>query len=154
MKKFIVPLALLSLLALTACDKTQAPKSEDSSSTKMEESTKDNSAMEDKDADDDSKMEDDKMEDDKMTKNESMGSYTAEEVAKHDSEDDCWFIIDGKVYDLSGFATEHPGGESRITNNCGKDATEDYMTKGGKGIPHSERAMAELEEKMIGEVAK
>lgn len=37
--------------------------------------------------------------------------FTKEEVAKHDTEDDCWMIIHNKVYDVTEYVGEHPGGE-------------------------------------------
>ena len=45
------------------------------------------------------------------------------EVKKHSTPDDCWVVLNGKVYDLSKFHSEHPGGSKLITNNAGKDAT-------------------------------
>jgi hypothetical protein len=36
--------------------------------------------------------------------------YTAKELQKHTSPDDCWLVIKGKVYDVSGWGQDHPGG--------------------------------------------
>lgn len=42
------------------------------------------------------------------------GKISASEVAKHATPDDCWILVNGKVYDLTKFAPNHPGGaESR-----------------------------------------
>jgi len=46
-----------------------------------------------------------------------------QEVARHDTPDDCWVVLNGKVYDLSIFQKEHPGGSEIITNNAGKDVS-------------------------------
>lgn len=35
---------------------------------------------------------------------------SVEEISKHATPDDCWIVVDGKVWDLSEFAPEHPGG--------------------------------------------
>jgi cytochrome b involved in lipid metabolism len=33
-----------------------------------------------------------------------------QEVAKHNKMNDCWVAIHGKVYNVSDFLPEHPGG--------------------------------------------
>jgi L-lactate dehydrogenase (cytochrome) len=48
------------------------------------------------------------------------------EVAKHNSRESCWVIIKGKVYDVTDFLDEHPGGSSIILRYGGKDATAEY----------------------------
>ncbi|CAN3376661.1 hypothetical protein DIURU_004449 [Diutina rugosa] len=53
-----------------------------------------------------------------------MPSY--EEVAQHNTKDDCWVIIHGKVYDVTEFLPEHPGGPSIIIKYAGKDATKAF----------------------------
>ena len=32
------------------------------------------------------------------------------EISKHAKPDDCWVVVNGKVYDLTNFAPNHPGG--------------------------------------------
>ncbi|CAK1359262.1 Cytochrome b2, mitochondrial [Cercospora beticola] len=48
------------------------------------------------------------------------------EITKHSSAEDCWVVVNGKVYDLSKFAPEHPGGPEMIWKYAGKDGTETY----------------------------
>jgi hypothetical protein len=38
-------------------------------------------------------------------------AISAAEVARHTKPDDCWLIVKGKVYDVSGWGKTHPGGE-------------------------------------------
>lgn len=39
-------------------------------------------------------------------------TLTREAVAKNNTEDSLWFVIDSKVYDVTDFVDAHPGGES------------------------------------------
>ncbi|RRD50219.1 cytochrome b5-like heme/steroid binding domain-containing protein [Arachnia propionica] len=59
------------------------------------------------------------------------GKYTAEEVAKHNTESDCWAIVDGNAYDLTEWIGSHPGGPGAITKMCGTDATQAFQGKHG-----------------------
>eukprot|EP00913_Durusdinium_trenchii_P029541 g27692.t1 len=47
-----------------------------------------------------------------------------EEVAKHNTKEDCWVVLYGKAYDLTKFAKVHPGGAKLITDAAGMDATQ------------------------------
>ncbi|KAI0042574.1 glyoxylate dehydrogenase [Auriscalpium vulgare] len=51
---------------------------------------------------------------------------SGEEVEQHASRDSCWIIVHGKVFDVTDFLDEHPGGSKIILKYAGKDATEAY----------------------------
>ncbi|KAJ7126375.1 FMN-dependent dehydrogenase-domain-containing protein [Mycena crocata] len=47
-------------------------------------------------------------------------------VAQHNNRESCWIIVHGKVYDVTEFLDEHPGGSKIILKYAGKDATQEY----------------------------
>ncbi|XP_048422208.1 cytochrome b5 [Pyrus x bretschneideri] len=80
-----------------------------------------------------------------------MGSnsevYLFEEVAKHNHKKDCWIIISGKVYDVTPFLEEHPGGDEVLLLAVEKDATDDFNDVG-----HSDSAREQMEKYYVGKV--
>lgn len=50
-------------------------------------------------------------------------ALTRDAVAKHNTPEDMWCIIDHKVYDLSDFVDAHPGGSVVLEQVAGTDAT-------------------------------
>ena len=53
-------------------------------------------------------------------------SVSAEEVAKHNTDKDCWVIVGDQVLDVTNFLADHPGGKKSIMMFAGKDATEEF----------------------------
>ncbi|MFA5106387.1 MAG: cytochrome b5-like heme/steroid binding domain-containing protein [Candidatus Micrarchaeia archaeon] len=44
---------------------------------------------------------------------------SASELAAHNSASDCWVAFQGKVYDITSFVPNHPGGPGRLIPLCG-----------------------------------
>ena len=81
-------------------------------------------------------------------------SYNILEVSKHNTKNDCWIIINSKVYDITTYMTSHPGGAA-ILQGCGRDATQLFETRPmGSGTPHSEDARDIIEAFFIGFLKK
>ena len=63
---------------------------------------------------------------------------TMDQVAMNDSEESCWSVVDGSVYDLTDWINKHPGGASRIIQLCGTDGTSLFQGQhGGSSGPES-----------------
>lgn len=75
----------------------------------------------------------------------AVKSYTLEEVSKHSTAKDCWLVIYDKVYDVTRFLDEHPGGDEVMLNVTGKDSTDDF-----EDVGHSTGARMQLEEYFVG----
>nr|UTK45973.1 b5-D [Tripterygium wilfordii] len=69
------------------------------------------------------------------------------ELNKHNSRTDCWLLIDGKIYDMTPFLEEHPGGDEVLLAATEKDATDDFDDVG-----HSDDARELMKNYCIGEV--
>ena len=77
-------------------------------------------------------------------------TYTVEEVAQHNTESDCWIIVDGKVLDVTPFLEQHPGGVEAIENYAGREATDAVL----KNISHPDTIEGTAEQFVIGRIAK
>ncbi|KAK6118523.1 hypothetical protein DH2020_047790 [Rehmannia glutinosa] len=73
--------------------------------------------------------------------------HAFEEVAKHNKTKDCWLIISGKVYDVTPFMDDHPGGDEVLLSATGKDATNDF-----EDVGHSDSAREMMDKYYIGEI--
>ncbi|KAN0061849.1 hypothetical protein ACQY0O_005842 [Thecaphora frezii] len=67
----------------------------------------------------------------------------ANELKQHKSEESAWTVVDGKVYDVTEFLEEHPGGKKILLKNCGKDASESFWTY------HSEKVLEKVAKPLL-----
>jgi predicted heme/steroid binding protein len=74
--------------------------------------------------------------------------YTVQQIANHSTADDCWLIVDGRVYDVTDFVEGHPGGFA-ILNQAGRDSSVGFH-----GEQHPEAAAEVLSSYFIGELLK
>ncbi|KAK3179404.1 hypothetical protein K4F52_009149 [Lecanicillium sp. MT-2017a] len=87
-------------------------------------------------------------------KAESVGSeakkkLTREEIEKHDSQEDCWIVVDGRVYDATSVLSWHPGGGDIIMAHAGRVHPK---TSTEFNIVHDSYARQKLQECIIGSV--
>lgn len=63
----------------------------------------------------------------KANKRAPLRLYSIEDVRKHNTKEDCWVIVDGKVYDVTSWIERHPGGELLILDVAGMDITDAFL---------------------------
>ncbi|XP_036100351.1 cytochrome b5 isoform X3 [Molossus molossus] len=73
--------------------------------------------------------------------------YTLEEIQKHNHSKSTWLILHHKVYDVTKFLEEHPGGEEVLREQAGGDATENF-----EDVGHSSDARELSKTYIIGEL--
>lgn len=77
---------------------------------------------------------------------EWRGNISKEEVAQHNTADDCWVILKGFVYDITSYLAVHPAGADIILAEAGKDITQSF-TKAHRWV-----APSLIEKLKIGQV--
>ncbi|XP_078256919.1 cytochrome b5 type B isoform X1 [Rhinoraja longicauda] len=73
--------------------------------------------------------------------------FSMEEVKTHDNSKSTWLVLHDKVYDVTKFLEEHPGGEEVLFEQAGGDATESF-----EDVGHSSDAREMLKQYFIGEL--
>eukprot|EP00241_Pyramimonas_parkeae_P010014 CAMPEP_0114242572 /NCGR_PEP_ID=MMETSP0058-20121206/10252_1 /TAXON_ID=36894 /ORGANISM="Pyramimonas parkeae, CCMP726" /LENGTH=129 /DNA_ID=CAMNT_0001355203 /DNA_START=42 /DNA_END=431 /DNA_ORIENTATION=- len=72
--------------------------------------------------------------------------FSKQEVSQHNSREDIWVILNNKVYDISSYVEEHPGGDA-ILNNAGGDNTKEFH-----GPQHPARVFDMIDDFYIGDL--
>jgi len=75
--------------------------------------------------------------------------YTKEDLKQHRDAKSCWMTIHDKVYDVTQFLEEHPGGEEVLLEQAGGYATESF-----EDVGHSTDARELMKEYEIGVLAE
>ena len=73
--------------------------------------------------------------------------YTLVEIREHNHNKSTWLILHHKVYDVTKFLEEHPGGEEVLREQAGNDATENF-----EDVGHSSDARELSKTFIIGEL--
>ncbi|MBW0491622.1 hypothetical protein O181_031337 [Austropuccinia psidii MF-1] len=71
--------------------------------------------------------------------------FTVEELAELSKPENLHLLISGKVYAISKFLEEHPGGDEVLLGEAGKDATESF-----EDVGHSDEARALMKQYYVG----
>ncbi|KAK7417458.1 hypothetical protein QQX98_004578 [Neonectria punicea] len=74
---------------------------------------------------------------------------THADVAKHNAKNDNHVVVHDRVYDITKFVDEHPGGEEVLLDVAGTDATEAF-----EDVGHSDEARELLDEFLIGRLVE
>lgn len=77
-----------------------------------------------------------------------LPTFTSAEVRSHNSAKSCYVTLGSKVYDVTSFVDDHPGGGDLILEYAGKDVEE--VMRDVVSHDHSEAAYEILEDNLIG----
>ncbi|KAE9421591.1 hypothetical protein Angca_004750 [Angiostrongylus cantonensis] len=75
--------------------------------------------------------------------------FTRSQVMEHNNNASTWIVIGNKVYDVTKFLDEHPGGCEVLLEQAGQDATEAF-----EDVGHSTDARKMREEYCIGDIVQ
>lgn len=52
--------------------------------------------------------------------------WNLNQIAQHNTAEDCYYILYDSVYDFTDYLDRHPGGDTIMVPDCGRDATVSY----------------------------
>jgi len=79
----------------------------------------------------------------------AAATYTAKQVARHNTVKDCWTIVGKGVYDLTAWAAKHPRQRASIIGSCGARSTKAFRQAHG-GATHTRAILSPY---MVGRIA-
>merc|ERR1711868_30535 len=82
------------------------------------------------------------------SKMSELKTFSLEEVAKHNTREDCWIIVGTDVLDVTKYLDEHPGGDV-IFECAGTDATDAF-----ENVGHSQSAYDYTKKLVVGKYKK
>jgi cytochrome b5 len=82
-----------------------------------------------------------------MAEQAELKQLTRDDVKQHNTSKSAWVILDDKVYDITKFLDEHPGGEEVLLEQAGGDGTESF-----EDVGHSSDAREMRKQFLIGEL--
>ncbi|KAI0774126.1 cytochrome b5 [Fomes fomentarius] len=74
---------------------------------------------------------------------------TYAELKEHRTKDSLYILLHEKVYDVTKFIDEHPGGDEVILAEAARDSTEAF-----EDVGHSDEARALLKDMLVGDFEK
>ncbi|KAL8982003.1 MAG: hypothetical protein Q9205_003367 [Flavoplaca limonia] len=83
-----------------------------------------------------------------MAKSKRDKIITLSQLSEHKTQQDLWIAVHGKVYGLTSFADDHPGGIDVLKDCAGTDGSETYEYAG-----HSAANMKTMQRFLVGRLA-
>lgn len=83
-----------------------------------------------------------------MSINKRVRIYTLEDVENHKTSSSCWVTRGGKVYDVTAFLPDHPGGDDFILKYAGQDIEK--VMNDSEEHEHSDSAYDMMGEYLVG----
>ena len=78
-----------------------------------------------------------------------LNEYSLNDLSKHNKPNDCWILIKDKIYDVTNFLEDHPGGRKILLEYGGKNGTR-YFNE----IFHSNDAISQMKKYLVGKLEK